>query len=757
MWRSRFKFRKSITLKWIISYAVILLIPLIVSAIVYMQTTQIVEYEIQRANSAMLKQVKYIVDSELKQAEKLAAQLSIHTDVLKFLELDNETEAAQSYTIYKTGQELNKYKSANDFISGIYIYSSKLDKMLTSETYAESELFYSMMHKSNTYTYEQWLQDLHNQQLKKYQWMPIVESGKSVNTAVFMESLSRKAAGVRHGTLILPLNRNKIQHLLENVDWVNKGEVYIVDDNDRILFQNRDGKGIAGSSLQLINDKENMVTYVESDTTKWRYVSVFPTDVFWEKAREIHKLNLLGLLICCLIGGGVITYFARKNYDPIQQLVNIFPNVKMERKGETDEYTFIRESVLATLQERDDMNNSQMQQLRVLQSYYLSKLLKGQTEQAMSVKEAAKIHRMEWLSEHFAVLLFYMNPNQETELPLNLSHFIVSNIVKDLIGRQHNVLFTEMDGLLAAIVNIHPERLEAWQEDMEGAVSKAHEFIEQRYRLSFAVSGSDMYSSLEGIHPAFLQALEAQEYRLILEENTFVWYGDIKPDDTVYAYSINEELILINLIKSGDFQKASEMVDSMITHIFSHQASIEMVKCLLIDLASTMIKVVPQETHKTTLWEERRPVKRLLACSSRAEFRQELLEILSTVCELVNAKLLMASSSGVAEQVAEFVETHYADVNLSVSMIGTHFGFTPQYVSKLFKEYAGGGLHDYISQTRIKEAKRLLEQGASIDETALHAGFLSSSAFIRVFKKYEGITPGRYKSIHSPLRNNDRA
>ncbi|MNE32853.1 Bifunctional transcriptional activator/DNA repair enzyme AdaA [compost metagenome] len=83
-----------------------------------------------------------------------------------------------------------------------------------------------------------------------------------------------------------------------------------------------------------------------------------------------------------------------------------------------------------------------------------------------------------------------------------------------------------------------------------------------------------------------------------------------------------------------------------------------------------------------------------------------------------------------------------------MSLIGDHFRLTPQYVSRLFREQTGqAGLHDYISQTRIEAAKLLLLQGTSIDETAARVGFASSHAFIRVFKKYEGITPGKYKMI----------
>lgn len=148
---------------------------------------------------------------------------------------------------------------------------------------------------------------------------------------------------------------------------------------------------------------------------------------------------------------------------------------------------------------------------------------------------------------------------------------------------------------------------------------------------------------------------------------------------------------------------------------------------------------------RSKLWEEWRPMKRLLACSTRADFRNELTELIQLACSQASEKL--ASNSGIGDQVSAYVQDHYADINLSVSMIGAHFGITPQYVSRLFKEQSGQGLHDYISQVRTAEAKKLLQQGVTIEEISSRVGFSSSSAFIRVFKKYEGITPGRFKAL----------
>ncbi|KWX76190.1 AraC family transcriptional regulator [Paenibacillus riograndensis] len=761
MKHKKLMFSQSVAYKWIVSYAVIMLIPLVVSAIIYLQTKQIVEYEIERAGHAMLKQMQNTVDSEINQAEKLAMQLSIHNDVNKYLNLTPGEEGTQAFEIYKTRQELSKYKSTNDFVSGIYLYSSLLDKVLTDETYTDSKTFYEINRQMIGLSYEDWLSALKGDAEKGKDALPLIEFKRWGTNVVLMKPFSN--AGGEHtlrGTLILPLNGSKIQNMLKNVDWVNNGDVYIVDRNHQILFQNNSmaglesipwaeegGKG-AGTSFIDIAGTENMVSFIASDTTDWKYISVFPSSIFWEKAREIRNLNLIGLLLCFFIGGGVISYFARKNYNPVRELVNLFSGAKDEQSRRVlDEFAFIRESALATIRERDDINSRQFRQLRVLQTYYLSRLLRGQIEDGLTVGEAARLHHFEWESEDFAVLLFYIQGCSEGGPSPSLANFIVSNILKDFTGGHHGLSFTEMDGMLAAVVNIRAGRADSWKEDMEEALAKTMEFIAHKYRLQILMAGSERHTGLNSLHQGYLQALEAQEYRLVLEENGPVWYGEIQPQPTDYYLSLNDEVVFINLIKSGELEKASGMVDDILARFFGSQVSVELVRYAMIDMTSSIMKAVPQETQRSKLWEEWRPMKRLLVCTTRGEFRQELMELTAMACGMANEKLTLISNTGIGEEVAVYVKDNYADINLSVSMIGAHFGITPQYVSKLFKEQTGQGLHDYISQVRTEAAKAYLQEGITIEEISARVGFSSSSAFIRVFKKYEGITPGRFKNL----------
>ncbi|ETT44389.1 MULTISPECIES: AraC family transcriptional regulator [unclassified Paenibacillus] len=753
------RFSRSVAFKWIISYSVIMIIPLIVSAIIYLQTKQIVEYEIERAGNAILKQMQNTVDSEINQAEKLAMQLSIHSGVNKYLSLTPGAERASSFQIYQIRQELSKYKSANDFIDGIYLYSSNLDRVLTDETYTDSETFYAMNNKMIGLSYQEWLSQLNGETAGREASLPFIEFKRWEQKVVMMKPFaSATASNGQKGMLVLPLNGSKIHSMLKNVDWVNNGDVYITDDHNQVLFRNNEaspqqpmpdaeaGGETAGTSFQDIAGTENMVSFIDSDNTNWKYISVFPSSVFWEKARQIRNLNLLGLFISFLIGAVVISYFARKNYNPVRELVHMFsPSADEQTQRVLDEFSFIRESALATIRERDDVNSRQFRQLRVLQTYYLSQLLRGQAENGLSLEEVARVHHFQWDSGYFAVLLFYIQSGGEEGPSPSLSNFIVSNIIMDFTGPNHGLSFTEMDGMLAAVMNINTGRSGRWKEDIEEALSQTLEFIQRKYGLQIAMAGSEQLSGMGSLHQGYLQALEAQEYRLVLEEDTTVWYGDIEQQQTDYYLTINDEVVFINLVKSGDFGKASAMVEEILGRFFGSQVSIELVRYAMIDLSSSIMKAVPQEMKRSKLWEEWRPMKRLLACSTRADFRNELTELIQLACSQASEKL--ASNSGIGDQVSAYVQDHYADINLSVSMIGAHFGITPQYVSRLFKEQSGQGLHDYISQVRTAEAKKLLQQGVTIEEISSRVGFSSSSAFIRVFKKYEGITPGRFKAL----------
>ncbi|MNI90133.1 Arabinose operon regulatory protein [compost metagenome] len=78
--------------------------------------------------------------------------------------------------------------------------------------------------------------------------------------------------------------------------------------------------------------------------------------------------------------------------------------------------------------------------------------------------------------------------------------------------------------------------------------------------------------------------------------------------------------------------------------------------------------------------------------------------------------------------------------------MGHHFEMKPTYLSKLFKDHTGEGLLDALNKRRIARAKELMaDKRLTVGEVAESIGFNDVGTFIRIFKRIEGITPGKYK------------
>ena len=75
-------------------------------------------------------------------------------------------------------------------------------------------------------------------------------------------------------------------------------------------------------------------------------------------------------------------------------------------------------------------------------------------------------------------------------------------------------------------------------------------------------------------------------------------------------------------------------------------------------------------------------------------------------------------------------------------------GFSPNHLSKKFREAAGIGVHEYLIFTRLQHAAlELVTTSDTITQIALRCGFSDSNYFKDSFKKKYGITPRAYRKM----------
>ncbi|GLS26186.1 hybrid sensor histidine kinase/response regulator [Marinibactrum halimedae] len=94
----------------------------------------------------------------------------------------------------------------------------------------------------------------------------------------------------------------------------------------------------------------------------------------------------------------------------------------------------------------------------------------------------------------------------------------------------------------------------------------------------------------------------------------------------------------------------------------------------------------------------------------------------------------------------EFVNKHYTDSNLSVQKLAEVACLSERQLLRKFKDNLGQTPSEVIIDVRLKESKRLLEQGSKIGQVALEVGFSAVSQYSRQFKKRYGLSPTEHVS-----------
>jgi len=98
----------------------------------------------------------------------------------------------------------------------------------------------------------------------------------------------------------------------------------------------------------------------------------------------------------------------------------------------------------------------------------------------------------------------------------------------------------------------------------------------------------------------------------------------------------------------------------------------------------------------------------------------------------------------------EFINQHFCDPSFCMTVVADRFGYSPQYLSTLFKKELSINFSTYLTSLRIEKAKTMLRiPEVLIKDIATACGYPYSNYFIKIFSKETGLTPAEWKRIHT--------
>lgn len=112
----------------------------------------------------------------------------------------------------------------------------------------------------------------------------------------------------------------------------------------------------------------------------------------------------------------------------------------------------------------------------------------------------------------------------------------------------------------------------------------------------------------------------------------------------------------------------------------------------------------------------------------------------------------LAKEARLEQRINEWKEEKlYLTDQITINDIAERLGTDRRYLSRFINERYGINFSRWISEMRIDEAKRLMEQkpDEGLEWVALQTGFSSLSYFSKVFSQVVGVSPKKWRALHS--------
>lgn len=123
------------------------------------------------------------------------------------------------------------------------------------------------------------------------------------------------------------------------------------------------------------------------------------------------------------------------------------------------------------------------------------------------------------------------------------------------------------------------------------------------------------------------------------------------------------------------------------------------------------------------------------------ERRCTLLRTLLALCRLTERK----SESRLVREINTYFSDHLYD-RLSLDEIAAHFGYSKQYIIRVFKRETGKTPMAALNELKLTaSAAELMNEEKSVAEVAAFCGFDDYNYFSRVFRRQFGISPSGYR------------
>lgn len=765
----------SIKRSWIISYVVILLLPLIINSFIYLHSYRTIAEQTRESQISALEHLRSNMDNVFERIDEAVSVISYDINLNYLLNSSGLSSFQQNYAtasrLYDLCESLRLAIPSDSIITDYYIFSPKNSLVFHNSGVNDIESY--GQHPDNyTNPLFEICKELNPQTINLFVFEPTPDH----SYLAFMYPLPY--AYLPKGYIVFLVEQVNLSEVMKGFYPQQNSQIYLVDEDYQSLntslalaqpnyFSTCDfSDGPILDRLPGTNEKYFMYSSA-SQVLPLHYVYTVPESIAMAELIYMRRFLNISLLFCLIGGVFLILLLTKYNYTPWQKLVNTIEELSNSsiQKG-TNEYQLVLNALIDSYREKATVEEVLQRKNQTLYSFYLTQMLTGYTNIENIEEEILEDMENNLSLSSFAVLISLMDVKENwssnhTELAgdvyLSLFDTHIVQRLRELLGSSFSITFTEVHDYTVCIIGMGNQKTDTWQVKLSSAIEKISEELSGSLDLQFCFSSSNLHHGILELPVAWNEAFSTIFQSIMGHEKALTYYEDMEFSHTgSYTYSSQTEQALVNLIQLGQTEEATTQIRSLMDETARYFHKFEVAKCMTSDIFCSITKAfirLPDSSRENLQNEYYSIVESFMQSNSYGSLQNRILEAAALVSDAFRQTTdTVTARSAWIDKIEEQLALHLYDENLNVMFLSHKLGVSSKYLSAIYFEANGVSIMDTIHKRRIEKFKELIcKENMNIQDAAAFVGYHSNATLNRWVKKYEGVTPGQLKAITSNL------
>lgn len=731
-------------------YIMILIVPFSVIMILCFLGTYLVKSEIITANQIIVRQFQSEVDSKLKEFQRCNVYVQQEEKLVDIDFSEGRMDAKQIFDIVQVNEQLSKVILADSLIQDYMIYLPD-QLMIHSGGYYYLDRFYSFWDEqllAEIPDYRRILKQNYNSRI----FTTYDESG--IKNIYYFDTMKGSFFKNKGYQFILKLDTMEwdrmVGQVIDNSDF---SYISIVDRetgtplyvSDKAFYETLKEQEVLYHNKYFSVDSHNdYYCYTDfSEITGLQYILVMDSAHI---SKPTNWINLLILVCVALLIISTILVFRMlrmREYNSIATTMALLGEEQLQ-VNQPNIFGAVQEIVTKLLRDRESLQNSLESSEAYLQQYFLVRLLTQNIEDKDAYTNLLEDYHVTFPFPNSRIMLFNQMIPSEAAHRAEQYETMRARIKQymETVYKDHMVIYPFVyKGMLILVLNHDTFSIEDDQ-----MIDHLYAFNKMLQKESMICTLSKQKESYFQLRMAYNETLEAME-QCLLENVNFKEYHEYhgsqnKKYSKYYQYEENFR----NALSENNYKNAEVILNNLfliLKESFSNN-TLE-IKCKLYCILDSIMRELAEDA------EHNEYINDIYSSLKNEQSIKELKRVIVNVMRILAESDCEICANDFSSEVEKYIEAHFCSDSLSVGMIADEFGMEVTTLSKRFKKERGVNISNYIHLLRLKKAKEMLEdKNYTIKVIAEECGYINSDVFIRVFKRYEGITPGKYRSSFCP-------